>query len=200
MNRLLVFLLLVATVASAQTSPKKPGAKRPPRTSTAAAQPQPPLTETEAGEQLRKRLQEVLNAWSTMDPDTAARYYAKDADLVFFDIVPFQYKGWDEYYLGTKKLFQNYQSFSIRLNEDASVHWKGDLAYATATWNVLGILANGTPERLDLRWTVVLERRNSEWVVVHEHVSAPLAGAGAPALKPAAQPAQPEKKPTEPFK
>ena len=142
-------------------------------------------------------MQEVLNAWSAMDPDTAAKYYAKEADLVFFEPAPFQYKGWDEYYLGTKKLFQNYQSLSIRLNEDANVHWKGDLAYATATWNVLGTLADGTPQKLDLRWTVVLERRNGEWLVVHEHVSAPLASA---ATAPQAKPAAPEKKPADPFK
>ncbi|MDP9268739.1 MAG: nuclear transport factor 2 family protein [Acidobacteriota bacterium] len=201
MKRLFVFLLLVfltlhVAMGSAQTKPR-----RQPRTSAAASPTQPPLTDAEAGEQLRKRLQEVLNAWSTMDPDTASRYYAKDADLVFFDLAPFQYKGWDEYYVGSKKLFQNYQSLSIRLNEDASVHWKGDLAYATATWNVLGTLADGTLQKLDLRWTVVLERRNNEWVVVHEHVSAPLSGAAAPGLKPAAQPAtQLEKKPTDPFK
>jgi uncharacterized protein (DUF952 family) len=27
-------------------------------------------------------------------PDNAARYYAKDADLVFFDIAPMKYDGW----------------------------------------------------------------------------------------------------------
>jgi len=194
-KKLVLVLLLAAAIAAAQTSAKKP-ARRAPK--PAAAQTQAPLTDAVAGEQLRQRLQEVLNAWSTMDPDAAARYYAKDADLVFFDLVPFQYKGWDDYYLGTKKFFQNYQSLSIRLNEDASVHWKGDLAYATATWNVLGVLNDGTQQRLDLRWTVVLERRNNEWVVVHEHVSAPLAPA---AQKPTGQPAPPpEKKPVEPFK
>jgi len=194
----IAFLLLLATLASAQTSTKKPAARRAPRVAAPAANsPQAPLTDAEAGEQLRKRLQEVLNAWSMMDPDTAAKYYAKDADLVFFDIAPLQYKGWDDYYLGTKKLFQNYQSLNIRLNEDANVHWKGDLAYATATWNVLGTLADGTQQKLELRWTVVLERRNGDWLVVHEHVSAPLGGAAAPALKPAAQP---EKKPNDPFK
>jgi ketosteroid isomerase-like protein len=193
MKNLLTALLLVVllpALLSAQTS-----RRRTPRPATPIAA-QKPLTDTEAGEQLRTRLQEILNAWSAMDPDAAAKYYAKDADLVFFDLTPLQYKGWDDYYLGTKKLFANYQSISIRLNEDASVHFKGDLAYATATWNVLGTLADNSQQKLDLRWTVVLERRNGDWLVVHEHVSAPLAAA-APPSNPAGSE---QKKPADPFK
>lgn len=195
MKKLLVVLVLAAAVAGAQTSTKKPAAKRAPRAPAASAQP--PLTEPEAVQQLSKRLQEILNAWSAMDPDAAAKFYAKDADLVFFDLTPLQYKGWDDYYLGTKKLFQNYQNLNIRLNEDANVHWKGDLAYATATWNVLGTLADNTQQKLDLRWTVVLERRNGEWVVVHEHVSAPLPEAAATPSR--SVPLEP-KKPADPLK
>ena len=197
MKLILTILLLASFAAGQTTATRRSRTKRTPR--AASSQQQAPLTDAEAGEQLRKRLQEVLNAWSTMDPDTAGKYYAKDADLVFFDIAPLEYKGWDEYYLGTKRLFQNYRDFSIRLNEDANVHWKGDLAYATATWNVLGTLIDGTQQKMELRWTVVMERRNGDWLVVHEHVSAPLAGAIAapPAPKPAAQP---EKKPADPFK
>src|SRR3954464_11510845 len=194
MKNLLTALLLIVLIPgllSAQSS-----RRRTPRAATQVAA-QKPLTDTEAGEQLRTRLQEILNAWSAMDPDAAAKYYAKDADLVFFDLTPLQYKGWDDYYLGTKKLFANYQSISIRLNEDASVHFKGDLAYATATWNVLGTLADNTQQKLDLRWTVVLERRNSDWLVVHEHVSAPLTSAAAPPSNPAGSE---QKKPADPFK
>jgi ketosteroid isomerase-like protein len=197
MKRILVIFLLVSLAAgtmSGQTSATK-RTKRAPR--PAASSGEQPLNDAEAGQQLSKRLQQILNAWSMMDPDAAAKYYAKDADLVFFDLTPLQYKGWDDYYLGTKKLFQNYQSLNIRLNEDANVHYKGDLAYATATWNVLGTLNDGTQQKLDLRWTVILERRNGEWVVVHEHVSAPLTEAMAAPSKPAA----PEpKKPADPLK
>jgi ketosteroid isomerase-like protein len=185
MNKLLIVMLL-AGVAAGQSTSGKTITRRGPRPPAGQAQP----SDREAGEQLRQRLQDVLNAWSTMDPDLAARYYAKDADLVFFDIVPLQYKGWDEYYLGTKKMFANYQNLSIRLREDAQVHWRGDFAYATAIWDVFGTLADGTQQKLDLRWTVILERRNNEWVVVHEHVSAPLTSDAGPPSKPAA----PEKK------
>lgn len=195
MRRLIAVLLLAgaaaAPVSFAQTKTTK---KRPPR---AAAEQQAPLTDQEAGDQLRKRLQDVMNAWSMLDPDAAAKYYAKDADVVFFEPNALEFKGWDAYYLGMKKLFGNYQNLSIRLNDDASVHFKGDLAYATATWNLEGTRSDNTKEQMDLRWTVILERRNSEWVVVHEHVSAPLTSATPPPSK--AQAPQPEK-PKDPFK
>lgn len=193
MRRMCLLLMVVSLLAGASNAQTSGKPRRAPRASAA----QPALGDNEAGEQLRTRLQQVMNAWSTMDPDNAAKYYAKDADLVFFDLAPLQYKGWDEYYLGTKKLFANYQELNIRLREDAQVHWKGDFAYATAIWDVFATLADGSRQQLALRWTVILERRNSDWVVVHEHVSAPLPETqpvkpAKPAV--AAQPA-PEKKP-----
>jgi ketosteroid isomerase-like protein len=187
----LIAVLLLAGVAAAQSSSTHKRAPRP----AARDQQQAPLTDEQAGEQLRKRLTEILNAWSMLDPDAAAKYYAKDADLVFFEPSPLQDKGWDAYYLNLKKLFSNYQNVSLRLNDDANVHFKGDFAYATATWNLEGTLTDGAKQQLDLRWTVVLERRNEEWVVVHEHVSAPLAAAPKPAPAP-----EPPPKPKDPFK
>jgi len=35
--------------------------------------------------------------WSSMKADNAGQLYAKDADLVFYDIAPLKYKGWEEY-------------------------------------------------------------------------------------------------------
>jgi ketosteroid isomerase-like protein len=191
MRRLIALLLLAGVAAVPSFAQTKTTHKRPPR----AAASEPPLTDQEAGDQLRKRIQDILNAWSLLDADAAAKYYAKDADLVFFEPNALQYKGWDAYYLGMKKLFAGYQNINIRLNDDANVHFKGDLAYATATWDVEGTKADNSKEKLELRWTVILERRNGEWVVVHEHVSAPLTSAAPPPSKPQ----QPEK-PKDPFK
>ena len=43
-------------------------------------------------------IKQYYTAWSTLDPDRAAPLYAKDADLVFFDIAPLKYSGgWQEY-------------------------------------------------------------------------------------------------------
>jgi uncharacterized protein (TIGR02246 family) len=194
MKRLLSILLaglLLVSVAAAQNSTRTRKTSRP-------AAPAP-ATDADSADKLRKRLQQVMNAWSAMDPDAAARFYAKDADLVFFDLTPLQYQGWDEYYLGAKKLFANYTELNIRLRDDAHVHFRGDMAYATAIWDVFAQLADGSRQELALRWTVILERRDGEWLVVHEHVSAPLPEAPPKPSKP--QPAAPEeKKKEDPYK
>jgi ketosteroid isomerase-like protein len=169
-------------------------AKRPAGTSAEA-----PLSDEEADNQLRKRLTDILNAWSLMDADQIAKYYSKSADHVFFELTPpAQQKGFDQYYLGMKKFFDQYNDLNLKLNDDAAVHFKGDLAYATATWDLLGTLKDGTKQHLALRWTVVLERENGDWLVVHEHVSAPLTLA-APEPSKTLPPPQPEK-PKDPFK
>lgn len=189
---LLVCVLLLAGAASGQAAAKK-------RRTGAPAQAAPPAAaQATSGDELRKRLQQVMNAWSTMDPDNAAKYYAKDADLVFFDVTPLQYRGWDEYYVGVKKLFANYQEFNLRLRDDAQVHFRGDFAYATAIWDAYGTLKDGAKQELPLRWTVILERRNGDWMVVHEHVSAPLPEPGPSPSKPQA-PQEDEKK-KDPYK
>lgn len=174
MKKLLIVLLLVSALAV-------PAAAQ--RATRRSAQPAAP-TDAEAGAQLRERVRQLLNAWSMLDPQNGARYYAKDADIVFFGPATVQYKGWDAYALGLKALFAHYQNLSLRLNDDAQVRFRGDVAYASATWNAAGELVDGTRHQFDLRWTAVLERRNQEWMVVHEHVSLP---ATLPAAKPAAE-------------
>ena len=191
MKKTLFVVLLLALLSGPLFSQTKP--RRSPRPTAPA-----PAADADSGDQLRKRLQEVMNAWSAMDPEAAAKFYAKDADLVFFDLTPLQYKGWDEYYLGTKKLFANYTELNIRLRDDAQVHFRGDMAYATAIWDVFAQLADGSKQQLALRWTVILERRDGDWLVVHEHVSAPLPEAPPKPSKP--QPAAPEEKKEDPYK
>ena len=198
MKRLSValILLLLTGLAAGQTSTgKKPSRAR----GSARPAAEAPLSDEEAGAQLRKRLQDILNAWSLMDVDQIAKYYSKGAELVFFELTPLEQKGFDQYYTGMKKFFDNYSELNLKLNDDAQVHFKGDLAYATATWDLLGPLKDNSKQHLELRWTVVLERQNGDWLVVHEHVSAPLTVAAPPPSKTLPQTPQQEK-PKDPFK
>src|SRR6476660_8060372 len=44
-------------------------------------------------------IKQYYAAWSTLDADKAAPFYAKDAGLVFFDITPLSYNGgWKQYH------------------------------------------------------------------------------------------------------
>jgi uncharacterized protein (TIGR02246 family) len=174
MRRVLAVALLVlmAGMASAQTSTKKSSRKTTPRTPAVA-----PTADERA--EIAKRLQDVMDSWSAGDVEKMAPYFAKDSDLIFFDLVGVEYKGWDAYAAGLEKYFNAFDSVNFRLNGDATVHQKGDMAYATATWDALTTLHDQSKQHFIARWTIILEKRGQDWLVVHMHASAPLAAPAA---------------------
>jgi ketosteroid isomerase-like protein len=137
-------------------------------------------TATSAGreeEDLRALVPKIVAAWGTMDISKVAPYYAADADLTYFDIVPLKYNNWKEYSDGVQKyLFEPNRSISAKLNDDLAVHRRGTLAWATFTLAIDLVSKEGASSHLNARWTMVLEKRSKGWVVVHEHVSVPLGG------------------------
>jgi ketosteroid isomerase-like protein len=128
-------------------------------------------------EDLRVFVPKVVAAWGTMDISKVAPYYAKDADLTYFDITPLKYNNWKEYSEGVQKyLFEPNRSISAKLNDDLAVHHRGIMAWATFTLGIDLVSKEGTASHLNARWTMVLEKRANGWIIVHEHVSVPLGG------------------------
>jgi len=62
------------------------------------------------------------------------------------------------------------------VNDDLGVHSRGNLAWATFTFGADITNKQGSASHLDGRWTMIFEKRAKGWIVVHEHVSAPLGG------------------------
>jgi ketosteroid isomerase-like protein len=126
---------------------------------------------------LRTLVPKVISSWETLDITKVEAYYAADANLAYFDIVPLKYNNWAEYRAGVQKaLFEPNRSIKLRLNDDLGVHRRGSLAWATVTFGADLVSKQGAATHLDGRWTMVLEKRAHGWIVVHEHVSAPLGG------------------------
>ncbi len=121
-------------------------------------------------------IKQYYTAWSTLDPDQAAPLYAKDADLVFFDIAPLQYThGWKEYRDNFKtNVAPTFSSLKIAPNDDMKVIRKGDVALVTLTFHAAIKPKEGDPMELDGRHTLFWERRGGKWLIVHEHISKPL--------------------------
>jgi ketosteroid isomerase-like protein len=120
------------------------------------------------------KLQQVMTAWTTLDPAKAAVFYAKDPRLVFYDFMPRKYTGWAAYDKGVREEFKDFKSLSLKVLNDAEVHVAGNTAWATATVDADLSLKDGSRSRLDGRWTSIWEKRGNEWLIVHEHVSSPL--------------------------
>ena len=128
--------------------------------------------------EFRKMIEEYYAAWSQLNTDVPAKYYAKDADLVFYDIAPMKYNGWKEYHDGVQKyFFDTATSAKLVPNmNDLKVTRRGDVAWTTLTFRLTSTLKAGGTTQLDARHTAIWERRGGQWLIVHEHVSVPLPG------------------------
>lgn len=121
----------------------------------------------------RAFLQKIWDGWSTLDPDNVAKYYATGAHT-FFDIAPLKYNSWEEYEKGSKALAATYKSAKFTLNDDVAIHPHGDLVWVTATVASEMIEKSGKVDMGNFRWTAVFENEDGKWMMVHEHVSAPI--------------------------
>ena len=128
-------------------------------------------------QELRALVPKIVAAWGGLDITKVEPYYAADADFTYFDLVPMKYNNWAEYRVGVQKaLFEPNTSIKLKVNDDLRVHARGNLAWATFTFGADITNKQGAASHLDGRWTMVLEKRAKGWIVVHEHVSAPLGG------------------------
>ena len=118
-------------------------------------------------------MQTIWEGWSTLDPANVAKYYATGPHT-FFDIAPVKYANWDEYEKGVKGVLAAYKSAKFTVNDDADVHPHGDVVWATATLKEEMTTKAGKVEMGVFRWTVIWENVDGKWLIVHEHVSAPL--------------------------
>ena len=128
-------------------------------------------------QELRALVAKIVASWETFDLSKIEPYYAADADLAYFDLAPLKYNNWAEYRATVPKvLFEPNSSIKLKVNDDLRVHSHGSFAWATFTFGADITPKQGSTSHLDGRWTMILEKRAKGWIVVHEHVSAPLGG------------------------
>jgi ketosteroid isomerase-like protein len=114
-------------------------------------------------------------AWESLKAENAAPYYAHDSGLVFYDAAPLKYDGWAAYRDGAQKLFlDGATSLKFNVNDDLKVMHRGKIAWTTRTMHLVANMKQGKPVEFDCRDTCIWENRGGKWLIVHEHVSAPL--------------------------
>jgi len=118
-------------------------------------------------------MQKEFDAWSTLDLDRIAPFYAQGPDCVFYDLKPLKFNGWAEYAETMKKALPGLASVKFTINNDAQTHQEGHLAWGTATMHMEIVTKSGNSESMDARWTAIWEQHGKNWVIVHEHFSAP---------------------------
>jgi len=157
LKRFLTLLLCLFIALSTAAQTKKTTMKK------AAAGPAPD----------KAYLQKIWDGWATLDPANTAKFYSAGPHT-FFDIAPLKYSSWDEYEKGVKGVLAGYKSAKFTVNDDAAINPHGDLVWATATVKNEMTNKSGKVEMGTFRWTVVFENEDGKWLIVHEHVSAPL--------------------------
>lgn len=123
----------------------------------------------------RKLIDGYCAAWSSGDPENAAKYYAKDTGLLFYDLTPFSYLGWKEYDSGVRKnLFDHADSASLTAGKELKVTRHGNVAWTTVPMHVSVKFKDGKTMDAPVRYTGIWEKRGKSWLLVHEHLSVPL--------------------------
>jgi ketosteroid isomerase-like protein len=118
-------------------------------------------------------MQKIWDGWATLDPANTAQFYAKGPH-VFFDIAPLKYNSWDEYQQGVKNVIAGYTAAKFTVNDDAQIHSAGQTVWGTATVKSDMTEKSGKRDLGAFRWTVIWQKEGGQWLIVHEHVSAPL--------------------------
>lgn len=119
-------------------------------------------------------LQQVLDAWCTLDPKNVAKYYGKGPDHVFYDVSPLKYQGWANYEKGAGEFLKTLKAARMTLNDDVQIHREGTIIWSTATLDLSMTAPDGKVTNMPLRWTAIWHNHGANWVIAHEHVSAPL--------------------------
>ena len=118
-------------------------------------------------------MQQVWDAWNTLDPANAAKFYDKSPQNVYFDIAPMEYKGWAAYEAGSKKVLATFKEANCKV-ADAAVHNQGNWGWGTSLVNCDAVMKDGSKSPMHFRYTGVWQKKGSEWLIVHEQISAPL--------------------------
>jgi ketosteroid isomerase-like protein len=118
-------------------------------------------------------LQKIWDGWSTLDVANEKEYYAAGPHT-FFDIAPLKYSSWDEYQKGVVGVLAGFKTAKFTVNDDAEIHPAREYYWGTATVKEDATLKSGKREMGNFRWTFIFGKQDGKWVIVHEHVSAPL--------------------------
>ena len=125
-------------------------------------------------------IDDYAEAWSTedgtLDTEAVEELYASDPDLVFYDaILPERFVGFEDMIRSGEELFANLNSMTLTPTGDLDVRRYGErLAWTTTVIDMEAVSTEGAIMTFPMRQTAIWEQRGENWVMVHEHVSAPI--------------------------
>jgi ketosteroid isomerase-like protein len=123
----------------------------------------------------RKLTDAYCTAWSSGSPANAAKFYAKNDGLVFYDVAQFSYHGWKEYETDAQKgFFDLGASLTLSAGKELKATRRGNVAWTTVPMHLSEKTKDGKDIQMNFRYTGIWEKRGKVWLLVHEHISVPL--------------------------
>lgn len=163
-------MLVTAAPATAQKDKKKKN-ETPPSSNTSVI----PMSDEQ---QIDYMISTMLGAWQIGDVNKLHEVYADDVTVVNGIWAP-PVIGWTNFVALYQQ--QRARMQQVRLDRtNTLIKVEGSVAWACYQWEFTGIV-DGQPMRSVGQTTLVMEKRNSRWVIVHNHTS----------LVPTAQPSAP---------
>jgi len=179
-----IFLSMTSPASAQKEKKKKKDSNAPAETHTTIPMPDE--------QQIDYNISELLGAWQLGDVDRLRQAYADDAVFVSGLWAPPVF-GWSNYlplYQLTRTRMQ--QVRLDRLNTYIKV--SGTVGWACYQWDFSGTV-DGQPMTARGQTTLVFEKRNDHWLIVHNHTSVAQA---APTTTQPQQPAVPANTPSQP--
>jgi uncharacterized protein (TIGR02246 family) len=180
--------LTAASPAAAQKDKKK---KQPAITPADSTNPLVPMSDEN---QIDYMVSEMLGAWQLGDIEKLHKDYADDVTVVNGAYAP-PIIGWTNYLAVYQQLRARMQQ--VRMDRSNSViRVAGNVGWICYQWD-FAATADGQPTAAQGQTTLVMEKRNNHWVIVHNHTSmvqqlTPAAngtgGTGAAGTPPSSQP------------
>lgn len=142
-------------------------------------------------QQIDYMLSEMLGAWQLGDVEKLHATYADDVSLVSGAWAPPVF-GWTKYLADFQQ--QHARMQQVRMDRSNTyIKVNGNMGWACYQWDFAATVDGRTVESKG-QTTVVVEKRNNHWIIVHNHTSlAPVPQQPAPSNPPPTQPQQPAK-------
>jgi ketosteroid isomerase-like protein len=113
-------------------------------------------------------ISEMLAAWQIGDTELLHKHYADDVMVVSGAWEP-PLMGWERYLQAYRSQRERMQNASLdRVNTYVTA--KGNIAWAVYQWQFFA-LVDGKPTAARGHTTLILEKRNARWLIVHNHTS-----------------------------
>lgn len=124
-----------------------------------------------SAEQVRDCLFRFQEAWKARDMSFIRSFFAHDPDMLLF-FERRQLRGWDDVETLYENMFAHALPGSVKSTySNVDTRAGADLAYANANFHLTVTNPEGEEMTDEGRVTVVFERRDGRWVVIHRHTS-----------------------------